>query len=42
MNNIRLTVYNFQFDESHLSEITKEVNQVLGKKTFLDSIFLFH
>lgn len=29
---INLPVINFQFDETHLTEITKEVNEVLGKQ----------
>ena len=29
---INLSVFNFQFDETHLTEITKEVNEVLGKE----------
>ena len=29
---INLPVINFQFDETHLTEITKEVNEVLGKE----------
>ena len=33
---VNLTVIHFQFDESHLTEITAEVRQVLGmKKLFL-------
>ena len=29
---MNLPVIDFQFDETHLTEITKEVNEVLGKQ----------